>query len=312
MVVAYRFCQPGDVPLLALAVNECAASRLRSSDRRSPEGYTVVQLNREREELDLCLPLSLVALTREGRDPVGVCQVARRGGAGAVLRLAVRPGHRRRGIGRSLLTALRRKARVLGLEGLQVDVPADAAAALALFTGLGWQRGPELTDRVRPAPDPGAQPVPEDLVIPVTLRELEGAEALLVSPQAPWERRLQVLHRRADHLVGAAVGNPERVEAYVLAEPLVRWGGRSGGEATDGRTGGALDVLSAAAHEPQRAEFLLGLLFRWLAHAAGRPLRIARLVRGEIPSAALAAAGFEIRRAYARFDLDPQGGRPPA
>jgi hypothetical protein len=85
------------------------------------------------------------------------------------------------------------------------------------------------------------------------------------------------------------VATPDRVEAYIVAEPP----GEGSVE--------PLDVLAAGCRDPQRADFLLGLLFRWLSHTARRPLRIARLAPGELPAEVLAAAGFERDRAWVRY-----------
>jgi ribosomal protein S18 acetylase RimI-like enzyme len=292
-LVAYRFCRPDDIPLLVRAVNECwdvhdpAAPRL-----------TVESFRHEMKVLDAWPSNSMLALA--GDEPVAVLIGTKRTAAVRVLRVGVKPGHEGQGHGRHLVTSLSQKLAVLGPPRLVAEVRADDRRACDFLEALGWRLESELVDRLRPAPrDAQAQPVPEDLVIPVTVAELDAAGALEMSPQAAWGRQRETLLARADHLVGAAVSTPDRVEAYLLAEPVVAWDeDRGSGEAG---VEGPHDVVALGCQDPQRAEFLLGLLFRWLSHTTGRALRIPRLAPGEVPLEALAAAGFEAADRWLRY-----------
>jgi hypothetical protein len=206
----------------------------------------------------------------------------------------VRPGHQRQGHARHLVTSLSQKLAVLGPERLVAEVPAANPAAVAFFEALGWTREDELSDRVLAAPaGPPERPVPDGLMVPVTVGELEAAGALEVSPRAPWQRSLPTLHQRADELVGIAVATPDRVEAYLVSEPVA-----AGGAAA---SSAPLEILAVGCRDDTRADFLLGLLFRWLSHTSRRPLCIRRVARGELPAGALAAAGFEPRQVHLRY-----------
>jgi hypothetical protein len=128
-------------------------------------------------------------------------------------------------------------------------------------------------------------------MVPVTVGELEAAGVLAVSPRAAWARSLPTLRARADELVGVAIAHPDGIEAYLLYEPFT----------AAGPVAEPLDVLAAGCRDPDRAEFLLGLLFRWLSHTSRRPLRIPRLAAGELPASALAAAGFAPAARWMRY-----------
>jgi GNAT superfamily N-acetyltransferase len=264
---------------------------------------TVEGFRHEMKVLDVWPSNSMVALDGDGQ-PVAVLIGTKRATAVRVLRVGVRPGHQRKGHGRHLVTSLSQKLAVLGPPRLLAEVPAAHRRACEFLEAVGWRFETELVDRLRSAPrDVEAQPVPEDLVIPVTVAELDAAGALEISPHAAWGRQHESLMARADHLVGAAVATPDRVEAYLLAEPVVAWDEHGGGPgaATDG---GSLDIVALGCLDPQRAEFLLGLLFRWLSHTSGRALRIPRLAPGEVPPEALAAAGFETADRWLRYVAD--------
>ena len=294
-MVAYRFCRPDDIPLLVRALNECWLPHAGG------EAMTEERFRGEMKHLDVWPSNSMVALDGSGT-PVAVSIGTKRPDSVLVQRVGVRPGHQRRGHGRHLVTSLSQKLAVLGPERLEAEVPADDADAVAFFEALGWRREGELTDRVRAAPggEPG-QPVPDDLVVPVTVAELEAAGALEPSPApspAPWQRRLPSLRARADELVGIGVVTPDSVEAWVVSEAVLSEGVGDG----PGQTSTApLDVLAAGCRDPSRADFLLGLLFRWLSHTARRPLRFPRVARGEMPPGALTAAGFEAAARHLRY-----------
>jgi ribosomal protein S18 acetylase RimI-like enzyme len=59
---------------------------------------------------------------------------------------AVAPGDRGQGIGRRLLTALEQAAADHGGRGMRLEVRADNAAAIALYTAAGYRRFAEYAD----------------------------------------------------------------------------------------------------------------------------------------------------------------------
>jgi GNAT superfamily N-acetyltransferase len=62
-----------------------------------------------------------------------------RPGVAEIKRMYVRPGQRRRGVGRALAQALLDEARAAGYEGLLLDSPPFCAEAHALYRSLGFR-----------------------------------------------------------------------------------------------------------------------------------------------------------------------------
>lgn len=60
-------------------------------------------------------------------------------GEAEILTLAVRPAGRRRGLGRALVEAASAEARAAGADRLFLEVAADNAAAIALYTACGFE-----------------------------------------------------------------------------------------------------------------------------------------------------------------------------
>lgn len=288
-MVAYRFCRPDDVPLLVRAVNDCYQVHVPGAAE-----MTVEDFRRAMKEVDLWPSNCLLAIDDDGERPLAVLLGTKRPAEVTVLAVGVDPAHQRQGHALHLLTSLSQKLAVLGPERLVADVPVDQPAPLALFAAAGWRREAELLDRLRPEPTGSGQPVPDDLVVPVTVAELDAAGALAVSPDAPLERSAETIRARAERTVGAAVVTPDRVEAFVVAEAPPA-GTAAGGERRP------LGVLAAGCVARERASFLLGLLFRWLSHAVERPLCIAKTAPGEFDAEMLAASGFEAGRRWVRF-----------
>lgn len=288
-MVAYRFCRPDDIPLLVRAVNECWRPHFGGPL------LTEESFRGEMKRLDVWPSNSMLALGDDG-SPLAVSIGTKRPRSVLVHRLAARPGHERQGYGRHLVTSLSQKLAVMGPGRLEAEVPMDLADAVAFFEAMGWEREAVLTDRVKAAPSTpasGDSPVPDDLLVPVTVGELEAA-GVLDRDEFPWQRRIESLRVRSDEVVGIGVVTPDAVEAWLVAEP-------ARGAAFDADPALPLEILAAGARDPSRAEFLLSLCFRWLTHQASRPLRMARVAPDELPPGALAAAGFEPARRYVRY-----------
>lgn len=310
---SYRFCRPDDLPLLVRAVADCWHVHFPAEPPPSPEGF-----RREMKELDLWPSSCMVALGGAGgREPVAVLIGTRRETEVAVLRVGVRPDHQRQGHASHLLTSLSQKLAVLGPERLIAEVPAGMAAAEALLESVGYEREAVLTDWTlegEALAALGAEPVPEEVAAPVRVEELAAAGALEVPDGVAWERQRRTLLQRGERLKALALAGPERVEAWLVYEPVPAGAGEpeAGGEEGPGRrvlegaggsaaAGAHAGVWSAGAADPTRAEPLLRLLFRALAARAGRPLRLPRLGEGEMPAGLPAALGFTPGAQYARW-----------
>jgi ribosomal-protein-alanine N-acetyltransferase len=72
-------------------------------------------------------------------DDDGFVLVRALAGEAEILTLAVRPAARRRGLGRRLVQAAASDAREAGAQSLFLEVAADNAAALALYTDCGFE-----------------------------------------------------------------------------------------------------------------------------------------------------------------------------
>src|SRR4051794_11277941 len=118
---------------------------------------------------DLDLWCSICMAAGEGREPVGVLLGAKRAEATLVYALRVHPGHRRRGHGRHLLTSLSQKLAILGPPRLVAEIPAERAAACAIFPACGFQLAGRLLDwRREPTPPRGAVNGAREAVAPVS------------------------------------------------------------------------------------------------------------------------------------------------
>lgn len=99
------------------------------------------------------------ALLRVARSPSGVCGLLLAWRAADELHLTdlgVAAPHRRRGVGRLLLQALCAEGRQAGARAILLEVRENNAAALSLYTGLGFS---ELARRARYYTDSGEDAV---------------------------------------------------------------------------------------------------------------------------------------------------------
>jgi len=279
-MTAYRFCRPDDIPLLVRAVNECFVPHFPALSE-----LTVEDFRREMKELDLWPSNSMVAML--GEEPVAVLTATKREREVLVRRLGVRRGFERGGHGSHVLTSLSQKLAVLGPPRLVAEVPGGRPDLEAFFTVAGWQQEATLTDWARP-PGDLPEPVPEGLVIPVTVENLEAHGALAAGEGAAWERSRETLMQRGERLAGLAIASPERFEAWLLAE--------------EGRPGARVEIWAATAADPARREVLLAVLLRELLHRhPGSEIRLPKLLAGEVPEGLLEGLGFTPQARYHRW-----------
>ncbi len=275
---SYRFCRPDDIPFLVRAVNECHDVHFPGAPRMTVERYRA-----EMKALDVWPSNSLVASSDHG--PLAVLIGTRRAGEVMVMRLGTRPGYQRLGYCAHLLTSLSNKLAVLGPDRLAAEAPRSLPAASALLAAMGYRRQLTYTDYQRAPALP--EPVPEELVMPVTADELDGHGLLDIPGDVAWERRRETLLNRRDELAGSAIATPERIEAFLLHRV-----------ADDGA---ALDVVAAGASTQEQKDLLIQLLLRHLAGTTELPLRLPRVAPGEVSPAILDALGFEAGARYDRF-----------
>ncbi|MDA8384118.1 MAG: GNAT family N-acetyltransferase [Betaproteobacteria bacterium] len=86
--------------------------------------------------------LSLVAEIEA--EIVGCVMAGHDGRRGFLYHLAVMPAHRRRGLGRALVTACVSALRSQGIRKMHIDVLAGNVEGMAFWERLGWQRRDEL------------------------------------------------------------------------------------------------------------------------------------------------------------------------
>lgn len=297
-MTAYRFCRSDDLALLAEAHERC----------RGPEDAAAAPLDRAGmkgliRDIDLWSSSSMVAL--EGREPIGVLLGAKRERATLVAALRVHPGHRRRGHARHLLASLSSKLAILGPPRLVAEVPADRAAALALFEACGWRREERLVD-LRRAPPAGpsstaavARPVaPADgPIAPLSVEEALGS-GLLAGESAGWRRDPSAFARQAERLSALGFWSADRLEALVVHRALHLRSGDSGSD---------LELLAVGAADGDLGWLGLRRLVAELeGRAGGAALVVPRISPAEPAAALLAELSFHVRRELLRFAAEAE------
>lgn len=284
LMPAYRFCRPDDIPYLVRAVNECFLVHFPGS-----LPLTVDEMRNEMKELDLWPSNSMVA--KDGNDPIAVLIGTKRSTEVLVLRLGVRPDHLRQGHGSHVLSSLRQKLAVLGPPRLIAEVPKEPDLA-AFFTACGYRHETGYTDHVWRTES--VEAVPPGLVMPVSVQDLIDNDVLTVSDGVAWERTRETLINSAEVLQGHAIASPERIEAHALCRPS--------------RDGAFLDVVACGCVDPERRAAYLGILWRHLATASGRALRLPKLTDGELAEEELSRWGFRTAGSYERYASSASSG----
>ncbi len=278
LMPSYRFCRPDDIPFLVRAVNECYDVHFPGEPRMTVDRYRA-----EMKALDVWPSNSLVASSDQG--PVAVLIATKRADEVTVLRVGARPGHQRQGHGAHLLTSLSNKLAVLGPDRLATEAPRSLPVASSLLAATGYRRELTYTDYLRSPSVP--EPVIEDLIMPVTVAELDEFGLVEIPDHVALERQRRTLLNRQDELEGTAIATPERIEAFLLHRL-----------ADDGAT---LDVVAAGGQTSEQQDLFLQLLLRHLAGTTELPLRLPRLAPGEVSPAVLGALGFEAGEQYDHF-----------
>ena len=82
----------------------------------------------------------LVAVWREGLPAAGYASFRKGGGEAELLRLAVAPGERRRGVARALVAGGLERLRVAGIESCFLEVRTNNDGAIAFYREMGFER----------------------------------------------------------------------------------------------------------------------------------------------------------------------------
>ena len=274
---SYRFCRPDDIPYLVRAVNECYDIHFPAAAAMTVEGFRT-----EMKELDVWPSNCVVASSDAG--PIAVLIGTKRAAEVMVQRIGVHPDHLRQGHGRHILTSLGQKLSVLGPDRLVAEVPLELGGAVAFFAAAGYRRETSFVDyRRRPAP---LGPVPEDWLIPTSVKELAEHGMFDHLADAAWERAPETLHNCQDSLEGVAIASPERFEAFALYRL---------------RGSAAVEIAAVGGRSSKHRNQFLGVLLRHLANVTEAPLSLARMSAAEAPAEVLLESGFEPGTAYARF-----------
>jgi GNAT superfamily N-acetyltransferase len=207
-VAAYRFCRTDDIGLLVDALNRCWAPYFPGEPAVTPASF-------KRSIRDLQVWCSSCMVAFSGADPIGVLIGAKRPRGTLIHKIAVHPEHRRQGHGRHLLTSLGSKLAILGPPRIVAEVPETNLETAALFRGGGYVQEAFLTDYVWQPEEPHSPRA--GFVIPITVDDL-AANGLLGNDYPPtcWERSVETLTARKDHIAGLAVASDEQIEAYIL------------------------------------------------------------------------------------------------
>jgi ribosomal protein S18 acetylase RimI-like enzyme len=133
-----RPAETADIPAV-LALWEAARSA-HATARDTPEALARL--------LDAAPGALIVALDDEGAT-IGALIAAWDGWRGSMYRLAVAPGHRRRGVARALVAAGERRLRDVGARRITALVAHDDDVATALWTAAGYAFDREIGRFVR-------------------------------------------------------------------------------------------------------------------------------------------------------------------
>ena len=209
---AYRFCRTDDIALLVDALNRCWSPHVPGDPPMTPAVF-----KRAIRNVQVWCSSCMVAFA--GGDPIGVLIGAKRASGTLIQKIAVHPDHLRQGHGRHLLASLSSKLAILGPPRILAEVPEHLAAASALFRATGYIQDVALTDYLYDGRSGGsfeAAPLPNRLVIPVTIDDLAANGLLGDFPETCWERSVETLMARKAEIAGVAVATAEQIEACIL------------------------------------------------------------------------------------------------
>jgi GNAT superfamily N-acetyltransferase len=259
----------------------------------------------KRDIRDFQVWCSSCMIATEGDDPIGVLIGAKREKETLVHRIAIRPGHLRRGHGRHLLASLSAKLAILGPPRLVAEIPEARPEAAAFFEACGYAPETTFTDYVFDADssDPPASsdplastnpstsdPPAGSWLIPVSVADLEANNLIQEIPGLAWERAPATLRGRADLIEGIGLATEDRIAAFLLYRVM------------PGLPGATIAALRA--DDAAGASYLVASL----AHRAGLPLRYPVVAPGENPAGWLEAMRWREAGRTVRFAATARPG----
>jgi GNAT superfamily N-acetyltransferase len=265
---AYRFCRTDDIPLLVDAWNRCGLPHFPNAPP-----LTIAAFKQEIRELDLWCSSCMVAF--DAKEPVAVLMGCKRPPHTLVHRIAVHPGHLRKGHGRHLLSSLSAKLAILGPPLLVAEIDAENAPTRALFKACEWREATTYIECI--ADSPVAAPAPPGLVVAVTANDLIDIALPAADEPRSWERSRGTLLNRKERLSGLAIAHGDRLDASVLYS-----------RENDGAV--ALWNVSTAPGEEGRGA--LGILLGELAHREPGRFVVPRVHPDEVSVDSLRGFGF--------------------
>ena len=239
-----------------------------------PDGtpLTVLGFKQEIRELDLWCSSCMVAF--DAKEPVAVMIGCKRPPHTLVHRIAVHPGHLRKGHGRHLLTSLSAKLAILGPPQLVAEVDSGNAPARALFKACGWREERTAFDLVWNSPI--ASPAPPGLVVSVTVGDLTDLALPDASTPRSWSRTRGTLLNRQERVSGLAIASGESLDASLLYS----------------REDDHVAIWSLSAAPSSRGDSALGMLLRDLAHREPGRVVIPRIHEDEVSPSVFTGLGF--------------------
>lgn len=250
---------------LAVAFNAAFAGYL------VPMSHTPATLGAMIATNDVRLDHSFLLSARDG-GWAGVALLGVRGASGWVAGMAVAPAWRGRGVGDQLMRLLLAEAQQIGVRRLQLEVLDENAAAIRLYTRLGFQVTRPLAVYMGTPRWPAA---------PSERPARDGGEVAAISAdralthftpfhQAPpsWQRDLPSLRQSANRLQGMGIFDRAGLRAYALYA-----------SSTQGPA--VLDFGSRAATQSERVDDAKRLLASVTMEAPGSTVRVINVPPGD-------------------------------
>ena len=242
-----------------------------------PMSHTVATLGAMIATNDVRLSHSFLLRATDGQW-AGVALLGVRESAGWVAGMAVAPPWRRRGIGERLMRLALAEARSVGVRRVQLEVLDENAAALALYTRLGFVSLRPLAVYMGALTWPSSgrsadQPRDRD-VVRVSRDEALAHFAAFHQVAPPWQRDLPSLRQSTNRLLGLGLRDTSGLRAYALY-------------ASSAQGPAVLDFGSRAASSQERMTDAQRLLAAILRETPGSTVRVINVPPGDAIGEAL-------------------------